>query len=424
MRQLSTWQYMRVMACSEVVIQLVNLLVWISLDGGPDPRTTEVGCKFMEYFFFCATHLAVYMLIAMTVEKFTVVRKPLQSLGNCERRLRQSYIVSVTIVVIVLGINSHHFWTSGLEDLTGDGVIYCGVSNDKYYTFLYTIHPILDTIFYCLVPSILLVTLNSFIIFHLRDPKHLWRNIEESPSQKTEPKQPVKDIGARKQSSCRQVRSMRSVSNNRYNWQATRMILVVTFAFVIGIFPVGIITVCEMFDYFWSSDNPGVISRRYLLSALASNLMYTNHAINFWLYCASGSKFRAEFKSMMVDSCRDTDRQRTESATKLCQRLQASEKDYAGKRTASTSNNTTSSNGKDPSLTSKDHSLNGKDMAMNGKNTSLGDKEASSSGKDTSFNSKDTSSLVHQGDDISSDSQNDNSNINITDGQVAYCIHL
>lgn len=263
-------------------------------------REKNTGCKTINFLFYASTHLAVYMLVAMTIEKYSVLRNPLKSLGRCHFRLKQSYVVSILVFVLVVALNIHHLWTAGIEEYESSGCFFCGASDDKYRVLVYTVYPIVDTIMYCLLPTLLLIVFNALIIRCLSDPHHVWRT--QQLNSKCEALG-SESIRRRHSSASYQARHMRSPCSARYNYQAARMTLVVTFAFIVCIIPVGIITMCEVHDYFWSSDSQSVIARRILLLVLASNLMYTHHAINFWLYCASGSKFRGEFRKMVTESC-------------------------------------------------------------------------------------------------------------------------
>jgi hypothetical protein len=45
-----------------------------------------------------------------------------------------------------------------------------------------------------------------------------------------------------------------------------------------------------------------------LFSVLSESLMYTNHAVNFILYCLSGSRFRQQAAAILCRCCRGAQR--------------------------------------------------------------------------------------------------------------------
>lgn len=63
-------------------------------------------------------------------------------------------------------------------------------------------------------------------------------------------------------------------------------------------------------DYGTSAEN---IALFILIKTITELLMYTNHAINFFLYCASGRKFRTQ----LVDMCPGSKFRRCDSDNSL-----------------------------------------------------------------------------------------------------------
>ena len=74
------------------------------------------------------------------------------------------------------------------------------------------------------------------------------------------------------------------------------MLLSVTTAFLILTTPIAVTIILEKLWKF--QGNPYNVAVWRLLRAITANLMYTQHAINFFLYFASNKSFREEFKGM------------------------------------------------------------------------------------------------------------------------------
>ena len=88
----------------------------------------------------------------------------------------------------------------------------------------------------------------------------------------------------------------KSQSNKSSDAQLTVMLLSVAFAFVILSIPVYIrFIVFSFIDY---RQDPYLYAIYILFHHFSSKSIGTNHAINFLLYCLSGSKFRQEVISL------------------------------------------------------------------------------------------------------------------------------
>ncbi|KAK7466699.1 hypothetical protein BaRGS_00037186 [Batillaria attramentaria] len=83
--------------------------------------------------------------------------------------------------------------------------------------------------------------------------------------------------------------------------QLTRMLLTVSIAFLILTLPIGVFVVVSRY---WNPPSGYEKALFNLFRDVTESLMYTNHAINFLLYCLSGGRFRAKAASIIFRSCR------------------------------------------------------------------------------------------------------------------------
>ncbi|KAK7094783.1 uncharacterized protein [Littorina saxatilis] len=77
--------------------------------------------------------------------------------------------------------------------------------------------------------------------------------------------------------------------SNKASRQLTRMLVCVSIAFVVLSSPIGIFIVVSKS---WKPSSDSSRALFSLVSVLCESLMYTNHAVNFVLYCVAGSRFR------------------------------------------------------------------------------------------------------------------------------------
>lgn len=83
------------------------------------------------------------------------------------------------------------------------------------------------------------------------------------------------------------------------------MLLTISFAFLITTFPMNIALISTHFYSPISMDRPAM-ARFKLIRAITELLMYVNHSMNFYLYCATGHKFRQQLLQMCC-KCSNTD---------------------------------------------------------------------------------------------------------------------
>lgn len=89
------------------------------------------------------------------------------------------------------------------------------------------------------------------------------------------------------------------------NTRLTLMLLTVSFAFLITTLPMNF---CIIAAPFWNqhSNDLAVMAKARLVRTISELLMYVNHSINFFLYCATGQKFRNEIMRMFCKKNNNT----------------------------------------------------------------------------------------------------------------------
>ena len=223
---------------------------------------SDAMCKILKYVFFTSTHFSAWLVVLLTCERFLVVCFPFRA--SHFWFVHRPWIVTLITISIIMLTNINQFWTSQLR-VTEQGRE-CAVY-DQHNT-LCTVFSNLNMLIYSLVPAIIVFSLNTAIIVTIARHRYSGETI-------TSPRTPLPLI-------------------RRQNQQRlTIMLLCICVLWLLLTGPYAII----------DSGIPLNNMERgteYLVRTLAYTFMYINHAINFYIYCLTGKKFRFELKRMCV----------------------------------------------------------------------------------------------------------------------------
>ena len=175
-----------------------------------------------------------------------------------------------------MAFNFHVFFTRGREYIEErNKTVECGyptLAAKRYWTFY---HGWLSMTVYCFLPFGLMLSLNSAVICRLRSMNRRFSSQRQSTK-----------------------------SKRRTTTSMTRMLLCVTFYFVVVTTPAFIFTYYQDRLFFTSKLTREQYADSELVDAVLTLLLYLNHSINFFLYCASGRRFRMELIAMLREVCR------------------------------------------------------------------------------------------------------------------------
>ena len=133
----------------------------------------------------------------------------------------------------------------------------------------------LTQIFIFIIPFSSLLTMNSIIIYTLRKRSKL--NISESGGQGQSEGQTLKIKHSEK--------------------QIFTMLLLVTFTYLILSFSMRAL---NFYLYFHTGNTPSYYAGFHLIYQIGFDTIYTNHAINFFLYVLSGRKFKTDLINLLI----------------------------------------------------------------------------------------------------------------------------
>ena len=253
--------YMTVLAIGDLLTLNGRLLPEIigTLVGVYPNEINAPLCYGSTYLIYVSGHLVGWSLMLMTIQKAIAVSAPLRAKRYITRRAEW---ITVTIMVIfILGINSHLFWTFSFEPDTNPDYPCRG------NTFIKQIWSWLDTLIAVFLPFLGLIISNVIIIYKVVQSSHKRQQ----------------DLGAHTDS----------------NLASTSTILIVlSLAFLFLNMPVQI--------YIYLNDNDLTDLKDYEEAFTVTtlfHLQYMNSAINFFVYCLTWKSFRRKLKLLFCRAC-------------------------------------------------------------------------------------------------------------------------
>lgn len=276
MRNNSTCFFMSVLAVADTVVLYFGCLRrWVTYQYNWDIiNYSSAGCKIFSILNYWGFDFAVWILVAMTIDRFIALRWPLKSIIYAT--VSRAKKTSILIALILLPVNVHFLWT---VDLSEDDN--CQPKDDIYRHFIENEWVWIDATLYSFVPFFLLLVFNVLIIFDNR--KALARQ------------RILKGMAMRNDASKNKHIAMG-------NQRLTKMLLAVSATFLVMSAPKVILLIIRPHVFIFADENGinWIAFANYTLTAALLNILtYGSHAINFFLYCITGQKFRRELKTCM-----------------------------------------------------------------------------------------------------------------------------
>ncbi|XP_069114762.1 probable G-protein coupled receptor 139 [Argopecten irradians] len=281
--KVSTYTYLSALAIMDLLVLYIGLLrLWIAQLSDFDIKDqANWTCKVVAFLGYVCSDSSVWLIVAVTVERYIAVCFPLKASNLCRMR-KARYIVFVPILALCL-VNFHFLWTVQLrfdESNTTNPVYICD-AGPKFSDLVNEVWVWVDAGIYSFVPFVILLILNG-------------RIIQKVCVAKNERKQLI----TADRNGCSNIRSKHS-GTGEVSRKLTMMLLMVSFTFLLTTLPMNIILIMTKS---WNEQNQQQRADFYLAKTVSELLMYLNHTINFFLYCISGRKFRRQILSLL---CRE-----------------------------------------------------------------------------------------------------------------------
>ncbi|KAL8582417.1 hypothetical protein ACOMHN_057644 [Nucella lapillus] len=298
MVKVSSYHYLASLAVADSLVLYIGLLrLWLAeVTGTAFHDGSQWLCKVTVSLSYTASDLSVWLIIAVTVERYIVVCFPLKASRMITTARAKKVILALVALMLVL--NLHFFWTVRVVErpLDGRAVGKCQAA-PRHQHLVNEVWPWVDACIYSFLPFLAILVLNVLIIrevvqarqhrLRLQTPDHHYHGqmIRFRAGGATQP--PRNEL-----STCRRV------CGPGEGMKLTFMLLTVSFAFLLTTLPMNVSLIVTAF---WQHQRHSLTHtvRFQLAKTVAELLMYLNHAINFALYCATGHKFRQQIVHLL-----------------------------------------------------------------------------------------------------------------------------
>ena len=179
----------------------------------------------------------------------------------------------------------------------------------KHERLVNQIWPYLDACIYSFVPFVVITVLNSFIVKNITKAMKR-RNIlnKHAPSVvNTHSNNSANQAGQSKvkkadfmliepNKTAAEASASRNMKNHESSMRLSCMLITISISFLCMTMPVNVLLIVHSISGHHLNEQNW--SKKSLALSITETLMYLNHSTNFFLYCATGKKFRKELKKM------------------------------------------------------------------------------------------------------------------------------
>lgn len=289
-RNSTTALYLTFLAVSDLLVLYTGLLrQWLNYLVSYDIRHhSEAACKIHLWLVYTTLDFSAWILMAVTLERVLATWRPMRAKTICSRVT--ATVIIIAMLILLLALNSHFVYGMINKDDVDEagrviGVRRCQAVNSRYVDFFISIWPWIDLGSFCVIPCTVIVV-GDFSILCTVIKSH-----RRTSSRTSLP---------------RISRSSSTQSEGHKYSSLTVMLLVLNSAFLITTLPISIYNIG--YPHWLPDASQNTIASIEFWWAVVNMLMYTNNAINFLLYCLSGTRFRREVANMFCPKtrqCRD-----------------------------------------------------------------------------------------------------------------------
>uniref|UniRef100_A0A1I8GZ46 G_PROTEIN_RECEP_F1_2 domain-containing protein n=1 Tax=Macrostomum lignano TaxID=282301 RepID=A0A1I8GZ46_9PLAT len=304
------YRYLLMLAVTDQAVLLTGLLwKWLKEAFGFRPDTwSAVSCKMIFYTQFCCSYASVWLIVAMTTERFCVIACPLRA-NAASGRSRRVKLSIAAIFCLDAVFNTHWLWTLGLARKSvnvTDGLTYnysdcdlrpeLGLGYAVYWT---------DTVAFLLIPFTVILAMNTVMIVQVKRAKSLMSGGGGGGvggSQQDRSASLLSAVVGPRAAEAGGAATTTAVAKIPTRL-VTLMLIVISASYLLCTGPIAVLKLSIILGDLPGSADHARIARYHLADAVAEMVMYTNHVVNFYLYCASGARFRREFRRAVCGRC-------------------------------------------------------------------------------------------------------------------------
>jgi hypothetical protein len=192
-RGLSSYFYLALLAIVDICVLYSGcLLFMLEITFGYLPQSQGTFyCRLGSYIQHLFTYISAWLIVAVTFERFIVVRFPFQSILIC--RMHVAYTITLIIFIFFSLYSAHGFFTVDIINAS----LQTGYGFHPNYTICDLVKhrdvlSFLDLCFYSLIPSLLIIIFNSLIIstmfYAIKQRRNLLQANSYLPTTETNPR--------------------------------------------------------------------------------------------------------------------------------------------------------------------------------------------------------------------------------------------
>lgn len=294
MNQISTYVYMATLSLVDETVIIFGLLrYWVdALNGYRVEDLSSASCKLSQLLGYAASCLSVWLIVTLTCERVLVISFPLH-VHRYAVSPRRAKLITAVIGAVFFAIALHFVHTVDLvpilDSRTGNATSYKCDFRPEFQSFERG-WAWLDAILYSYLPFCLISVMNVIILVQVYKARRSRLRLMQGRSAICNPSLAIKINGGQNTASA----AAAAADSGR---QLTVMLLVVSCTFLITTTP---IVVLKALHGEISVENARASAAMQLADVVALMLMYSNHAMNFFLYCATGRKFRMTLRKLFL----------------------------------------------------------------------------------------------------------------------------
>lgn len=268
-----SYVYLLFLSIFDLLVLNVGLLIrWLHEILGVNILSfNDYTCKMLTFLGLLFSDTSVWLLVAVTMERFIILYHPFRATLICT--VRRSLMIIFFLVIIIALVNIHVFWTL---EIVVDNVTRqknCDSTVDSN-ALIYQAWPLIDSLIYSILPFLSTCVLNYKIIQKIRHIKSRNRNVYSRRFSRGTSDQKIPKVEKK--------------------LTITMVILSVTF--MVTTLPM-LIYLCVTALLNSLAKQPIFSHQRYrYFRSFAELMMYCNHAINFYLYIANSRRLRLWFR--------------------------------------------------------------------------------------------------------------------------------
>ncbi|CAH1800935.1 unnamed protein product [Owenia fusiformis] len=260
--------YLSALAIFDIGVLVVGLVQqWIFYTFDYDIVSVhEWGCKLFESIYIF-TSLSAWMLVCVTIDRVIIVYLPLKAKSICTKN--KTIIVICLVTLFTVGLNLH--WIFSVGERLYMGELYTCANKEAFEDFIITYWPWIDAAFASFIPFTILVICNILIVVKLL------------------------------KAGIRRNKQMNASNSNMNDAVKSMTIMLVVISLLFICFTAPIVVDIAIFNLNYDQQLTTTLAEDAhdeLRWAIVNMLVYLNSAMNFFMYCLSGKKFRESLKDL------------------------------------------------------------------------------------------------------------------------------